>query len=55
MGLWFRDWGTTGYITYQLYNDPLANVGFSAWCILMFIFISSVAPIRQLSYETFAL
>lgn len=27
MGLWFRDWGTTGYITYQLYNDPLAKRG----------------------------
>ncbi|KAJ5502629.1 Riboflavin synthase-like beta-barrel [Penicillium fimorum] len=55
MGFWFRNWGRWNYITYQLYNDPLAKRGFAAWVILTFIVISSFAPIRRLSYEFFVI
>ncbi|KAB8218384.1 ferric reductase NAD binding domain-containing protein [Aspergillus novoparasiticus] len=55
MGFWFRSWGRYDYITYQLKNDPLSKRGFAAWCILTFIVLSSMAPIRRLSYEFFVL
>ncbi|RHZ57604.1 hypothetical protein CDV55_106344 [Aspergillus turcosus] len=55
MGFWFRNWAQYDYIIYQLQNDPLTQRGFAAWCILTFIVISSVAPIRRLSYELFVL
>ncbi|KAJ5298271.1 uncharacterized protein N7443_006391 [Penicillium atrosanguineum] len=55
MGFWFRNWGRYDYITYQLKNDPLTKRGFAAWCILTFIVLTSVAPIRRLSYEVFVL
>ncbi|KAB8231940.1 ferric reductase family protein [Aspergillus alliaceus] len=55
MGFWFRSWGRYDYITYQLKNDPLSQRGFAAWCILTFIVLTSMAPIRRLSYEFFVL
>jgi predicted ferric reductase len=55
MGFWFRNWGRYDYITYQLKNDPLTKRGFAAWCILTFIVLASLAPIRRLSYEVFVL
>ncbi|KAJ5824890.1 Riboflavin synthase-like beta-barrel [Penicillium robsamsonii] len=55
MGFWFRNWARWNYITYQLYNDPLAKRGFAAWVILTFIVVSSFAPIRRLSYEFFVI
>ncbi|KAJ5092507.1 hypothetical protein NUU61_007377 [Penicillium alfredii] len=55
MGFWFRNWGRYDYITYQLRNDALTQRGFAAWCILTFIVLASLAPIRRLSYEVFVL
>lgn len=55
MGFWFRIWGQSNLITVQLHNNPLAQRGFAAWCILTFIVISSVAPVRRISYEFFVL
>jgi predicted ferric reductase len=55
MGFWFRSWGRYDYITYQLKNDPLSKRGFAAWCILTFIVLTSMAPVRRLSYEVFVL
>ncbi|PLB39019.1 ferric reductase family protein [Aspergillus candidus] len=55
MGFWFRNWAQYDYIGYQLRNDPLTQRGFSAWCILTAIVLSSMAPVRRLSYEFFVL
>lgn len=55
MGFWFRNWARYDYITYQLKNDPLTRRGFAAWCILTFIVLASLAPVRRLSYEIFVL
>ncbi|EEH33443.1 hypothetical protein PAAG_04493 [Paracoccidioides lutzii Pb01] len=53
MGFWFRSWGRYDYITVKLTADPLTQRGFAAWCILTFIVLVSVAPVRKLSYEIF--
>ncbi|GES63109.1 metalloreductase [Aspergillus terreus] len=55
MGFWFRSWGRYNYIVHQLRNDALAKRGFAAWCILTFIVLTSMAPVRRLSYEIFVL
>ncbi|KAL4898752.1 metalloreductase [Aspergillus ambiguus] len=55
MGFWFRDWGRYDYIVHQLQNDALSKRGFAAWCILTFIVLTSMAPVRRLSYEIFVL
>ncbi|KAF7715354.1 Ferric reductase transmembrane component [Penicillium ucsense] len=55
MCFWFRDWGRYDYIAYELVHDDLTKRGFAAWCLLTFILITSVRPIRGLSYEVFVL
>ncbi|KLJ06745.1 hypothetical protein EMPG_17766 [Blastomyces silverae] len=55
MGFWFRSWGRYDYITVKLTTDPITQRGFAAWCILTFIVLVSVAPVRKLSYEIFVL
>ncbi|KAJ0424350.1 FAD-binding domain-containing protein [Aspergillus carlsbadensis] len=55
MGFWFRSWGRYNYITYQLQTNGFAKRGFAAWCILTFIVVSSVRPIRKLGYEFFVI
>ncbi|KKZ59908.1 hypothetical protein EMCG_05294 [[Emmonsia] crescens] len=55
MGFWFRSWGRYDYITVKLTTDPMTQRGFAAWCILTFIVLVSVAPVRKLSYEIFVL
>ncbi|KAL3473503.1 FAD-binding domain-containing protein [Aspergillus californicus] len=55
MGFWFRSWGRYNYIVFQLQHNGFAKRGFAAWCILTFIIVSSVRPIRQLGYEFFVL
>lgn len=53
MCFWFRDWARYDYIVTQLRTDDMTKRGFAAWCILTFIVLASLAPIRQLSYEIF--
>ncbi|KAJ5368037.1 uncharacterized protein N7496_007797 [Penicillium cataractarum] len=55
MCFWFRDWARYDYIKYELYNDELTKRGFAAWVILTFIVVTSIRPIRGLSYEVFVL
>ncbi|EEQ91698.2 metalloreductase [Blastomyces dermatitidis ER-3] len=55
MGFWFRSWARYDYITVKLTTDPITQRGFAAWCILTFIVLVSVAPVRKLSYEIFVL
>ncbi|OJD25893.1 hypothetical protein ACJ73_02730 [Blastomyces percursus] len=55
MGFWFRSWARYDYISVKLTTDPITQRGFAAWCILTFIVLVSVAPVRNLSYEIFVL
>lgn len=49
----FRSWARYQYITKKLKDDIVTKRGFAAWCVLLWIIISSVAPIRNIRYEIF--
>lgn len=53
MGFWFTDWARYDYIKVKLATDVITQRGFSAWCILLWIVLSSLAPIRRWNYEFF--
>jgi predicted ferric reductase len=55
MGFWFRSWARYNYITTKLTTDPITQRGFSAWCILTFVVITTIWPIRRLKYELFVI
>ncbi|KAL8850224.1 MAG: hypothetical protein Q9221_004823 [Calogaya cf. arnoldii] len=55
MGFWFVNWARYDYIKIQLTTYPIAQRGFAAWCILLWIVLSSLAPTRRLSYELFVI
>ena len=55
MGFWFRDWARYDYIKVKLSTDLVTQRGFAAWCILLWIVLSSFAPIRQWNYEFFVI
>ncbi|KAF1812674.1 hypothetical protein P152DRAFT_466528 [Eremomyces bilateralis CBS 781.70] len=54
MGYWFTAWAPYGgFIERKIRTDPLTQRGLIAWCILLWIVISSIAPIRGWRYEIF--
>jgi predicted ferric reductase len=53
MGFFVREWVMYDYLTIKIQQDPLAIKGFIAGGILLWLVVSSVAPIRNLSYEIF--
>ena len=53
MGFWFTDWARYDYIKVKLKTDAITQRGFAAWCILLWIVLSSMAPIRRWNYEFF--
>ncbi|KAL8669141.1 MAG: hypothetical protein Q9168_006254 [Polycauliona sp. 1 TL-2023] len=53
MGFWFSSWDRYDYIKVELTTNPIAQRGFAAWCILLWIVLSSLAPSRRLNYELF--
>ncbi|KAL8992373.1 MAG: hypothetical protein Q9169_007149 [Polycauliona sp. 2 TL-2023] len=55
MGFWFASWDRYDYIRIQLATNPIAQRGFAAWCILLWIVLSSLAPSRRLNYELFVI
>ena len=55
MGFWFHSWSRYGYIEHQLKHDEVVKYGFSSWCVLTFIVLTSAAPIRNLGYEFFVI
>ena len=50
---WFESWARWRYIAVQLGKDPITQRGFAAWCILVWIVLSSSGPLRRVSYEVF--
>ena len=53
MGFWFSSWNRYDYIKVKLNKDSITQRGFAAWCILLWIVLSSFAPIRRWNYEFF--
>lgn len=53
MGFWFRDWARYDYIKVKLTTDPITQRGFAAWCVLLWIILSSLLPARRWNYEFF--
>jgi hypothetical protein len=53
---WFRDWWPFGdYPREMIKTDYQANKGFVAWILLLWIVLSSFAPIRGWRYEFFVI
>lgn len=55
MSYWLRSWARYEYISYKIKTDPITQRGLAAWCILLWIVLSSLAPIRRWNYELFVL
>ncbi|CZR51557.1 related to ferric reductase, NADH/NADPH oxidase and related proteins [Phialocephala subalpina] len=53
MFFWFEEWLKYDYVETKLKEDPLTQKGLIASGILLWIVLSSAAPIRGLSYEVF--
>lgn len=53
MGFWFINWARYDYIKVKLTTDPITQRGFAAWCILLWIVLSSLLPARRWNYEFF--
>lgn len=53
MGYWMTEWAKFDYIMVKIKTDPLTQRGIAAGSILAWLVVSSVAPIRALSYEVF--
>ena len=53
MSFWFRSWARYDYIMVKLKTDAITQRGFAAWCLLLWIVLSSFAPIRRWNYEFF--
>ena len=55
MGFWFADWYRFDYIKVKLTTDAITQRGFAAWIILLWIVVSSMAPVRSWNYEFFVI
>jgi predicted ferric reductase len=53
MGFWMTEWAKFDYIMIKIKTDYLTQQGIVAGSILAWLVVSSVAPIRALSYEFF--
>lgn len=53
MAFWFVGWARYDYIKVKLATDPITQRGFAAWCILLWIVLSSLLPARRWNYEFF--
>ncbi|RDL37291.1 Metalloreductase [Venustampulla echinocandica] len=55
MGYWLTVWDKYDYILVKIKEDPLTQRGIAAGSVLAWLVISSLAPIRGLSYEIFVI
>ncbi|KAK8250790.1 ferric-chelate reductase [Phyllosticta capitalensis] len=55
MGYWFSDWAPYNYIGDKIRTDSITQHGLISWCLLLWITISSAAPIRGWRYEFFVI
>ncbi|CAD6502735.1 BgTH12-05325 [Blumeria graminis f. sp. triticale] len=52
-GFWLREWGEFGFILTKIQDDSLTRRGIAAGLLLVWLVLSSAAPIRNLAYEFF--
>ncbi|KAK6586367.1 hypothetical protein PZA11_001424 [Diplocarpon coronariae] len=52
-GFFLREWGQHGYILAKIRADAITQRGIAAAAVLLWIIITSCAPVRGLSYEVF--
>ena len=55
MGFWFTDWARYDYVKVKLTTDSITQRGFAAWCILLWIVLSSFVTFRRWNYEFFVI
>lgn len=55
LGFWFRTWARYDYIKQKLTTDPITQRGLAAWCILTFVVLTAMAPVRRINYEIFVI
>jgi hypothetical protein len=53
MGFFLTEWGKYDYIVTKIKEDPFTQKGIIAGSILLWLVLSSVASIQNLSYEIF--
>lgn len=57
----YREWansgniGTESFVAFELSLMPMVKYGMGAWFVLVWTFLSSLTPVRRLSYEFFVL
>jgi NAD(P)H-flavin reductase len=51
----YREWAIAEFVAFELQMMPMVKYGMGAWFVLLWTFISSLTPIRRLSYEVFVL
>jgi predicted ferric reductase len=60
-GHFYTEWvrsgniGTMSFVEFELQLMPMVKYGMGAWFVLLWTFLSSLAPIRRWSYEIFVL
>lgn len=55
IGFWLTEWGKFNYIMVKIKEDDITQKGIAAGSILLWLVVSSIAPIRGLSYEIFVI
>jgi len=54
-GFFYAEWYQADFVEIELQSMPMVKYGMGAWAILLWTFLSSLTPIRSLSYEIFVL
>jgi NAD(P)H-flavin reductase len=49
------EWVRADFVTLELQMMPMVKYGMGSWCVLLWINLSGLAPIRRLGYEFFVL
>lgn len=54
-GFFYAQWYRADFVELELEMMPMVKYGMGAWAILLWTFLSSLTPIRSLSYEIFVM
>jgi len=54
-GFFMREWVMGDIVKLELWMMPMVKYGIGAWSVLVWTFLSSLSPLRQMAYEIFVL
>lgn len=54
-GFFMREWMRANFVALELSIMPMVKYGLGGWAILVWVFLSSLSPLRQVAYEFFVL